>query len=172
MLDMRNCSRTTTRVALAALLALLLLAAPAGAAGVLLDGSGTGTITGLAVTPIREVAGISQEARTLTGVIEGTLEGTYVQETVGVVNRNRPENTVTFRGVLTFTGTVEGCGDEVHTLVLGLVGRGTVPVPGFPVTEAFLWVIRHPDNTLNATGHGTASQVGADLTYELQYTCR
>ena len=172
MLGMRDLPLTTARVALAAMLALLLLAGPAGAAGLPLDGSGTGMITGLEVTPIREEGGNSHQARTLEGVVEGTLEGTFVHETVGTVHTNHPDSRVTFRGVLTFTGTVEGCGDEVHTVVLGLAGRGTVPVPGFPVTEASVRVIGHPDNTLDASGQGTVTQVGADLTYELQYTCR
>lgn len=172
MLEMRDFSWTTARVAFAAMLALLLLAVPAGAADLPLEGSGTGMITGLEVTPIRDVGGNSHQARTLEGVVEGTLDGTFVQQTVGTVHTNHPEDRVTFRGVLTFTGTVEGCGDEVHTLVLGVAGSGTVPVPGFPVTEASVRVIGHPDNTLDATGRGTVTQEGPNLSYELQYICR
>lgn len=157
---------------LVAALGVLLLAAPAAAKGPPESGGGTGAITGLEIEPIRSVGGNNQEDRTVSGTVEGTLDGTFVQETTGTVHTNAPNNRVTFRGVLTFTGTIDGCGDEVHTLVLGMSGQGTVPEPGFPVTEARLRAIGHPDTTVDVTGQGTVSQNGPFLDYEIDYICR
>lgn len=158
---------------LTAAMILLFSAVPSTADGPLLEGSGEGMLTGIEVTPIRDVGGNSHQARDITGIVSGTLTGTFTQETVGTVHTNHPQNLVTFRGVLLFTGTIEGCGDgEEHTVALGLTGKGTVPVPGVPVTESSVRVIGHPANTLDATGHGTISQEGPFLSYELQYRCR
>lgn len=168
----RRSGLAVARVMLVAAMVLLLSAVPASAAGPPLEGSGQGMITGLEVTHIRDVGGNSHQARSITGVVSGTLVGTFTQETVGTVHTNHPDNLVTFRGVLLFTGTIDGCGDEVHTVALGLTGKGTVPVPGMPVTESSVRVIDHHANTLHATGRGTIVQEGPSLTYELQYRCR
>jgi hypothetical protein len=170
--DGTSAGRRIARVVsmLAAAFALLVSsAAPAGAAGPPLEGSGTGVITGLDVTPIREPGGNRIEQRTLTGVVDGTLVGTFVQDVTGTVHRN---DSVTFRGTLVFTGTIAGCGDDVHTLTLGVSGRGHIPIPGFPITDAHVRVIRQPENTLSITGQGVVHQEGPFLTYDIRYTCR
>lgn len=165
-------ARYGSMIVMLAVFGALVLAAPAAATGPPLEGSGTGEITGLDIAPIRDVGGNDHQHRTVVGTVEGALEGEFVQETAGTVHTNHPDNLVTFRGVLTFTGTIEGCGDEEHTLVLRMSGKGTVPEPGFPVTEARLRAIGHPDTTVDITGQGTVSQTGPLLEYELDYICR
>jgi hypothetical protein len=170
---MRMCTRGSrfgrATVALVAGLVLLFSASPAWAAGPPRSGSGTGMLTAPPdVTVIRVAGGNSIEERTLTGIVEGSLTGTFEQRVTGTVH---PNGRVTFRGVLVFTGTVQGCGDELHTVTLGLSGRGEVPEPGFPVTEANVRAIGPPSSTLHVTGQGTVTQVGAALTYDLRYVC-
>lgn len=155
---------TSARVLLAGVAALLLLATPAGAQGPPLQGSGTGTVESLVITSSREAGENVIQERTLTGTVTGTLEGTFVERVRGVIHGDR---LVTFQGTLTFTGTLQDCGEG--TITLGVSGRG---VPGVPVTEAKLRVIDQASNTIDVTGVGTVDQVGPNMEYELQYVCR
>ncbi len=124
-------------------------------------------ITHIEVEVLRETGGNSHQARTITGTVQGTLEGTFVQEVTGTVKRN---GDVTFGGIMEFTGTIDGCGPGAQSVTLGLSGKGIGGAA--PVTESTVRVIRQPSNTLHATGHGIVSQEGLDLTYTLQYKCR
>lgn len=162
--------RSRTLVALSALAAVLLLAAPAGAQGPPLQGGGTGEIVidPDKINEIRNAGGNSIQERELDGVIEGTLDGTFEERATGTVHRT---GRITFRAELVFTGEIEGCGDETHTLVLKLAGQGQSTDVG-PVTEASVRVVGDERNTIDATGQGTVYQDGTDLTYDLQYRCR
>ncbi len=168
---------TTTRnvwaaLAAAALLIVTLLAAvTAEARDPRQSGEGTGMITGFEQSIVRDVGGNSHEVRVVEGIVTGSLTGSFRQETTGTVHTNHPDNLVTFRGVLVFTGTIEGCGPGEHTIVLGLSGRGTVPDPGFPLTEAKVRAINQPANTLAIIGTGTVTQEGPFLSYEVTYRC-
>ena len=162
--------RSRTLVALSALAAVLLLAAPAGAQGPPLQGEGSGLIDldKAAITEIRNAGGNSIQERELNGKLSGTLDGTFEETATGTVHRT---GRITFRAELVFTGTVEDCGSEQHTLVLKLAGQGRSTDEG-PVTEARVRVVGDERNTLDATGQGTVYQDGTDLTYDLQYRCR
>jgi len=162
--------RSRSLLTLTALAALLLLAAPAAAQGPLLQGGGTGQIVidPGGIEEIRNAGGNSIQERELSGVIEGTLAGTFEERARGTVHRT---GRITFRAELVFTGTVEDCGSEQHTLVLKLAGQGRSTDEG-PVTEARVRVVGDERNTLDATGQGTVYQDGTDLTYDLQYRCR
>lgn len=131
------------------------------------SGSGEGMITNLEVFPVREVGGNTFEDRVLQGIVTGSLEGTFEQNVSGMVHKN---GHVVFRGTMTFTGIVADCGEG--TINLGVSGRGHIPVPGFPVTEASIRVINQSANTVNVTGTGIVSQEGPQLTYNIQYVCR
>jgi hypothetical protein len=179
--------RTTTRAALPGALAVLLLAAPALAqpppiapgppahapgpppalSGPPLAGTGTGEILTLEITSSREAGGNRIESRELTGRVDGTLQGEFVEHVSGVVHR---DGRVTFSGTMVFTGTVGDCGEG--TITLGLSGRGEVPMAGFPVTEASVRVIDQAANTVAVSGVGTVQQEGPFLTYAIQYVCR
>lgn len=147
------------------------VAAPAAAnpdeAGEPRSGSGTGKITNLVPTPIREVGGNRFEDRILTGTVTGTLEGTFEERVSGMVHKS---GRVVFHGTMTFDGRVSDCGEG--TLSLGMSGRGHIEQPGFPITEASVRVIDQAANTVDVTGTGTVTQEGPDLTYEIQYVCR
>lgn len=164
--------QTTLTLALSVLLVSAATAGPpahAGPphAGPALEGGGTGMIMNIEIEVLRETGGNSHQARTITGVVEGTLTGEFVQDVTGTVKRN---GDVTFGGVMQFTGTIEGCGNAVHSVTLGLSGKG-VGGPA-PVTESTVRVIRNAANSLHATGHGIVSQEGPFLTYTLSYRCR
>ena len=168
--------RSRTLVALSALAAVLLLAAPAGAQGPPLQGEGSGLIDldKAAITEIRNAGGNSIQERELNGKLSGTLDGTFEETATGTVHRT---GRITFRAELVFTGTVDGCGheepDNPDTLVLKLAGQGqSAPPPDGPITEASVRVVGDERNTIDATGQGTVYQVGTDLTYDLQYRCR
>ncbi len=170
---MVNVTEITRRAVLRAGGAAAILSTPTAVAangnnpGPPVQGSGEGSITGLEVTPIREVGGNSFEDRILTGTATGTLEGTFVQDTSGMVHKS---GRVVFDGTMTFTGRVGDCGEG--TLTLAVSGRGHVPEPGFPITEASVRVINQAANTVDVTGTGTVLQEGPNLTYEIQYVCR
>lgn len=161
---------TRMLVALVAALAMLLLASPAAAQGPSMQGSGTGVVTDIAQGERTDLgrSGNWVQTRTLTGFIDdGPLDGTFEQTVRGVV-RDRT-GFVTFSGTLTFTGTIEGCGDEEHTVTLGVSGRGQANPP---VTEARVRVIGPPSDGLHITGHGTVNQEVLGLTYDIEYRCR
>lgn len=166
-------TRALARFVAAALLTAMVLA-PAGAAGAAgppLQGEGTGVLTALPeITVVREAAGNRTEQRVLRGIVTGSLDGSFVQDVIGTVHE-RTEH-VTFRGTLRFVGTVAGCGDEVHTLTLGLTGRGDTSTSGTPVTVATVRVLRQPDNSLAVTGSGVVEQDGPLLSYRVTYACR
>ncbi len=166
--------RSQTLVALGALAAVMLLAAPAAGQGLgpPLEGSGTGVIIfeTMQQEEIRAPGGNSLQNRILEGTAEGALEGDFVHTTTGMVHRN---GHVTFQGTLEFTGTIAGCGDEEHTLTIGLAGRGEAGAPpGLPATTSQVRVIGGPSDTLHANGQGTLTQVGPMITYDLRYRCR
>lgn len=131
------------------------------------SGSGTGQITDVEITNVREVDGNRHEDRILRGTIDGTLEGTFVERVSGVVHKS---GRVVFHGTMVFTGQLEDCGEG--TIHLGLSGNGRVPQPGFPITEASVRVINQASNTIDVTGQGTVTQEGQDLTYDIQYVCK
>ena len=163
---LRSAQRATTKLAVgvvAALPALLGTGAPA-AAGSLQAGSGTGSITSLEVTSQREAGGNSIQHRRLTGTVDGTLQGTFVEHVSGVVHRN---GLVTFSGTMRVTGVVGECGEG--TITLGLSGRGQA---GEPVTESRVRVINQAANTVDVTGTGVMYQEGRFVTYEIRYLCR
>ena len=135
--------------------------------GTPVSGSGEGTITNLEVFPIREVGGNTFEDRVLQGTATGTLEGSFEQRVSGMVHES---GRVVFRGTMTFTGQVADCGEG--TITLGVSGRGHVPEPGFPITEASVRVINQAANTVDVTGTGIVSQEGPQLTYSIRYVCR
>jgi hypothetical protein len=168
MSGMRELGKIPATMAGAVGMSLLLMAAPVAAAGPPMTGTGTAVIESIEITPIRNAGGNRIETRTLTGrTIDGTLDGTFVQHVTGVIH---PNGLVTFHGVLLFTGTVEGCGWEEGTLILGLSGRGEAGM--MPVTEASVRVINQAANTLLVTGQGTVFQEGPQLGYEIRYICR
>ena len=132
------------------------------------SGSGTARITNLQVFPIREVGGNTFEDRVLRGVtLTGPLDGTFEQTVSGKVHAS---GRVVFRGRIEFTGSLADCGEGI--INLGVSGRGQVPEPGFPITEASVRVINQAANTIDVTGSGTLSQIGPDLAYDIQYMCR
>jgi hypothetical protein len=141
--------------------ALFVLAVPAEARP--LGGAGTGMITGLDVDVIREAGGNVTQVRQVEGVVEGAVEGTFVQTVTGVVHKS---GLVTFHGTMTFTGTVEGCGEGTFTV--GVTGRAQ---SGLPTADATFRVINQAANTLAVRGTGTLRQVGPAFTYEVAYTC-
>ena len=166
MILTRRISSTLVTFGIAVCVLLLVWPMSVTGAGPQLKGSGTGTITNIEITPLRDAGGNQRQARSITGVVDGALSGTFVEEVTGTIHRN---GRVTFGGTLIFTGFVEGCGQDQHTLTLGLSGQGQA---GLPVTEAMVRVIKHPSNTLQATGHGIIEQEGMNVTYELEYMCR
>jgi hypothetical protein len=115
------------------------------------------------VSLVRVAGGNVFQDRDLVGTVSGTLDGTFEENVSGVIHAS---GLVTFQGTMTFTGTVAGCGSG--TLTLGVSGQG---VAGAPVTESSVRVIDSAANTIQAHGTGTVSQVGPNLTYEIQYTC-
>ena len=132
------------------------------------SGSGEAVITNIDVFPVREVGGNTFEDRVLTGkTLSGPLDGTFIQTVSGTVHAN---GRVVFRGRIAFTGSVDDCGEG--TIDLGVSGRGDVPEPGFPITEASVRVINQATNTIDVTGTGTLSQRGPNLSYDIQYVCR
>jgi hypothetical protein len=147
---------------LAAAAAILIVAAPVAAAPPL-AGSGTGTVGLRSVTPVRVAGDNVFQDRDLVGTVSGTLAGTFEENVSGVIHGS---GLVTFEGTMTFTGTVAGCGSG--TVMLGVSGQG---VAGAPVTESSVRVIDSADNTIQVHGTGTVSQVGPNLTYEIEYTC-
>jgi hypothetical protein len=145
---------------------LMLLAAPVGAAGPPVTGSGSGAFTSLEITSERNAGGNSIQDRTLTGVVfSGPLSGSIVQNVTGTVHRN---GQVTFRGTMVFTGTIDGCGSG--TVTLGVSGRGLAGAN--PVTVSQVRVINQASNTVAVTGQGTVYQDGPNLSYQITYTCR
>jgi hypothetical protein len=128
------------------------------------QGSGTGLITSLEILSRRNAGPNEVQERRLSGTVEGTLNGTFVQHVRGVIH---PNGQVTFQGTMEFTGTLAGCGSG--TLLLGLTGKGET---GLPVTEATVRPIKQAGNTLATNGVGTVRQVGPLLSYDLRYLCR
>lgn len=136
-------------------------------AGAPVSGSGTGIITGIEITPVRAVGGNQFEDRVLTGTVNGTLEGNFEQNTSGMVHKS---GRVVFDGTMAFDGRVSDCGEG--TINLAVSGRGHVPEPGVPITEASVRVINQSANTVGVTGTGVVHQEGPNLTYEIQYVCK
>ena len=142
-------------------------AAARGNSGPPVAGSGDGLITNLDVFPVREVGGNTFEDRILRGTVTGTLDGSFEQNVSGMVHKN---GRVVFRGTMEFTGALANCGEG--TINLGVSGRGHIPRPGFPITEANVRVIKQPANTIDVTGTGVVFQEGPELTYDIRYVCR
>lgn len=132
------------------------------------SGYGTGQITAVEITDVREADGNRHEDRVIRGTVEGTLEGTFVERVSGVVHKS---GRVVFHGIMMFSGQMEDCGEGA--INLGLSGKGRVGEgPGFPITEASVRVINQAANTIDVTGQGTVFQEGQDLTYDIQYVCK
>jgi hypothetical protein len=163
MVHARRLPITFTSIALAIAALLLSTAGPAAAHGPPLHGEGTGQLDIVKIVELRAPGPNSMQYRELIGEVEGALEGTIVQRVTGTVHG---AGHVTFRGTMEFTGTVAGCGDEVHTLTLGLTGKGLAGAA--PVTESTVRAIGGSD----VVGVGTVLQDGFDVTYSLRYVCR
>jgi hypothetical protein len=133
-------------------------------AGPPLTGSGSGMITALEITSSRNAGPNVIQERYIEATIEGALEGTFVQQTKGVIHGN---GLITFQGTMEFTGTVAGCGEG--TLTAALSGTGQA---GVPVTDAKFRVINQASGTLGVAGTGSMHQVGPAFTYEVRYVCR
>lgn len=132
-------------------------------------GTGTGVIATIETIDGPRDAGPNRiETRRLTGTLEGALQGTFVEEVRGVVSA---DNEVRFQGTAVFDGALEGCGSG--TVNLRVSGRGQAgQAPGLPATVANVRIVDQGSNTLAVTGHGTITQEGADLTYDIEFHCR
>jgi hypothetical protein len=152
-------------VAACAVAAVLVLAgaAPAEASGPPQSGGGIGHVTGSVDTSVRTAGQNRIVERRATGVVSGSLDGTFVEEQRGVVHA---DGTVTYQGTLVFTGVVAGCGQG--TVSTHLQGRGQA-LP--PITDGTITVVDGGSNTVPVHGHGTISQRGLDVVYAIQYTC-
>lgn len=149
----------TTGLLLAVLI--LTIMPPASAQGPLLTGDGEGVITSVDETLIREPGGNRIAERVIEGTLTGTLTGAFREEVRGVVHRN---GRVTFQGTMSFEGTAEECG---RVSVTGrFAGRGQAG--DAPVTEGRFALVGHQD----VIGHGTVSQNGPQVAYEVKYSCR
>jgi hypothetical protein len=151
------------------------LAVPAAAQGPPQSGSGEGTITALEITSSR-FAGPNeiQERKLEAKLVDGPLQGTFVEETRGVI---RPNGKVTFQGVMEFTGELYGCGDEPleGTLTARFAGTAVAgdPESGTPVTaEAKFRVVNQASNTIPVSAQGTFTQTGPVFSYTVQFVCR
>ena len=146
---------------------LLALAASSWAQGPPVTGTGTGTIMDLEVLDSRDAGTNRIETRRLTVELDGALKGTFIQEVRGVVSA---DGQVRFQGTGEFTGELEGCGEGTSHFRLN--GRGQAgPFPDLPVTTVNGTVVDQASTTVPATGHGTFTQAGPQLTYEIQYVC-
>lgn len=147
-----------------ALVAVLVLAFPASASRPM-TGSGTGMVTSIATTSSRAVGTNVVEERDVAGMIDtGPLNGTFTEHVRGVIHQG---GLLTFRGTMTFNGSVEGCGSGMVTL--GVSGyrasAGEVVVTNVNVIDA-------ASNTIAVHGVGIVDQAGWDLTYQVQYQCQ
>jgi hypothetical protein len=148
--------------AITAVVGALVVTVP-GLASPPVSGSGTGTVTSRVILSSRQAGENVIQERENRGTVTGTLTGTWVEEAHGVIH---PTGRVTFAGVMTFTGTVDGCGSG--TLTLGFSGHGIV---GAPVTESRVSVIHEGGSTLRVEGEGIVHETGPALTYELHLHC-
>jgi hypothetical protein len=167
MLRLPHLPITSTLIALAVATLLLSLTGPAAAQSPLQHGEGTGQLMITNLVELRDPGPNSVQYRELTGEVDGALTGTIEQRVTGTVHG---AGHVTFRGTMVFTGTIEGCGDEQHTITLGLTGRGLAGA--MPVTESTVRAIGGPDQSVEVVGVGTVLQEGFDVTYSLRYICR
>lgn len=131
-------------------------------------GTGTGVIATVETIDGPRDAGPNRvETRRLTGTLDGALQGTFVEEVRGVVSA---DDEVRFQGTAVFDGALDGCGSG--TVGLRVSGRGQAgQAPGLPATVADVRIVDQASNTLPATGHGTITQEGADLTYQVEFHC-
>jgi hypothetical protein len=147
---------------------LLAITAPSFASGGLgppRTGSGTGVITSLEITSERQAGPNRIQERTLTGILDGALQGSFEEHARGVIHGT---GLITFQATFVFTGTVEGCeGDGSFSASLSGTGQA-----GLPVTEASFRVVNQASNTLRISGTGTMRQEGPLATYEVRYVCR
>jgi hypothetical protein len=81
--------------------------------------SGTAQITSLVFTGMRTAGGNTFFEGVESGVVSGTLTGTYVEHFEYVVH---PGGNTSFRSMMTFTGAIAGCGSG--TVPFALEGRG------------------------------------------------
>jgi hypothetical protein len=130
-----------------------------------LTGSGTGTITSLEITFVRQAGPNVFQEREITGILDGTLQGTFVERARGVIHGT---GLITYQATFEFTGTVEGCEGE-GSFSASLSGTGQA---GVPITEANFRVVNQASNTLRIAGTGTMRQVGPLATYDVRYVCR
>ena len=175
MLTTRRHSRRTAGTALVVAALMLLLAAPAGAQGPPQSGSGNAVVQEFIIPEPGEPGGRVdlgnsgnwRQTRTLTGLVTtGPLAGgTFEQTVTGVVRTDA--NFVTFHGTMTVEGPFADFCDGVHTITLGVTGRGQADPP---MTEASVHVIDSSPG--HVSGRGTVSQEGPLLTYDIQYICR
>jgi hypothetical protein len=168
MAHARRLPISLTSIALVIAALVLAMAGPAAAHGPPLHGEGTGQLAITELVELRAPGPNSIQYRELTGEVEGALEGTIVQRVTGTVHG---AGHVTFRGIMEFTGTVAGCGDEEHTLTLGLTGKGLAGAA--PVTESTVRALGGQGQAgPDVVGVGTVLQDGFAITYSLRYVCR
>lgn len=131
-------------------------------------GTGTGVITTVeTIDGPRDTGPNRVETRRLTGTLDGALQGTFFEEVRGVVSA---DGEVRFQGTAVFDGALDGCGSG--TVDLRVNGRGQAgQAPGLPATVADVRIVDQASNTLAVTGHGTITQEGADLTYDIAFHC-
>lgn len=99
---------------------------------------------------------------TVTGVIEGTFDGTYVADVDIVVHAN---GRIEANGLLTVTGSIAGC--DATTALFRLVATGAFPATGGPaVIEGRLVAVGS-----EVQANLDFDEVGAIFTYEGSYHC-
>ncbi len=126
-------------------------------------GSGTGTIAPVLVKDLGSIGPILIQERDLAGTISGDLSGTYTEHVRGLIY---PSGFVAYRGTMTFSGTVTGCGSGEVTLDVSGIAK-----TGAPLSVAIIQVSDSGTNTIGVTGAGLVYQVGSDLTYQVSYQC-
>jgi hypothetical protein len=154
--------RTKTLRTLLALVVAGLLAAQPALAHPPSPASGGGEDTSVTLVHARSADGNFFGRFAVTGVIEGTFDGTYVADVDIVIHAN---GRLEANGLLTFTGSIAGC--DATMVVFRLVSTGAFPATGGPA------VVK---GRLVAVGSKVQAnlgfdEVGAFFTYEGSYHC-
>jgi hypothetical protein len=153
--------KLTAALSLASAVAATLVLAPPLTAGPPQPASGTGFLTSAVITHIRHSDGNLRADFTMTGVMSGTLTGTFVNEGYTLVH---PDGNRSSHSTLTFTGLTP-CG--FGTATARLVGVGDTGS-----AEGVLTTIAASSNTANIGLNVKIAQVGPVLSYSGNYVCR
>jgi hypothetical protein len=146
---------------IAAAFALALPAAPATASRQ--PAEGTARITSLVFTGIRTAGGNTLLQGVESGVVTGTLMGTYVEHFDYVVH---PNGDTSFHSVMAFTGTIVGCGSGAVPFSLEGSGDGAV-------TEGTQTAVGGADNALGVRAElrFLATLAAGTIAYSGSYGC-